>query len=272
MLGGKLPRRGGRLTGPVRDRSAIPDTSPQLTIVTILACLFLGIVGGFVWGHERQLRGGLLAQREEARQRADWVTLDGLPDEIVRAFVLVTDPRLVGHGSWHRTDVQSLPRHLVRQIHLLDTGVRGRTREMVMAPLVELHYSPEEIVEFYLNRVDLGASDDFTVHGLYHAANEYMRKEPRDLTLGEAATLAGLLLPPRLQDPRAMAGSVGARRNEVLRVMLEAGEISAAQYQEALAEALAFQPGVAELPMSMRIPSVSDTAVIRIPPGLGATR
>src|SRR5690606_16523627 len=90
-------------------------------------------------------------------------------------------------------------------------------------------------------------------------------KEVSQLTTSETATLAALLLEPRITDPEAFAGAVGVRRNEVLRGMLRAGHIDADEYRRAVMERLAFQPGVSELPMSRVRLTPEDTSVIRLP-------
>jgi hypothetical protein len=265
MLGGKPPRRGGRLTNPAREKPPLTDASSQLLVVLIIAFLVLGMAGGFIWALDRQLRGGLLAQRQEALQRPDWIALESLPPDVTRAFLLVVDPRFAEGSSPVRAHRPSLPRELVRQIHLLGDGLTGRMRELVMAPLLEFHITQRDIVEFYLNRVHLGRADDFPIYGVHHAASEYLQKEPSDLTLAEAATLAGLLLEPRIEAPAELAGAVGIRRNEVLRAMFLARAITAEKFEDATGEPLAFQPGLAVQPMSLRIPSSADTTVIRLP-------
>jgi membrane peptidoglycan carboxypeptidase len=105
------------------------------------------------------------------------------------------------------------------------------------------------------------------VYGVQHAAQEYFGKDASRLTLSEAATLAGLLLPPRMLNPQASPGAVGARRNEVLQRMLAAGEIDGAAYAQALREPLAFQPGIDYAPMTRPAGWGKEPEVIRLPPG-----
>ena len=266
MLGGQPPRRGGRLSGPRRETKK-RTTSPQVLAVLVIGCLILGTVAGFGIALDRQLSGGLLAQRREAISRPDWVPLQALPAYVAPAFTMVVDPGFQ-EGSIQSRDQRrtTIPRELVRQIHLLEGGLGADARELMMAPVLEQRTSRNQLLELYLNRVELGSANGYPVYGLYYAAQEYLGKQPQELTLSEAATLAGLLLEPRIERPTDQAGAVGVRRNEVLRTLLNAGLISPEQYSQAISERLAFQPGLMDMPMSRRIPSPEDTAVIRLPP------
>lgn len=265
-LGGRAPRarREGRLVGKGLDRGPSPKMAPLLMVV--LGCLIIGVISGFAWSMDRQLRGGLMAQRSEAIQRPDWVTLGQLPPYLAPAFLTVVDPEFGIRGARRGSfDDVSIPRELVREIHVLGNGFGGQAHERIMAPVLEQRMTDDQILELYLNRVHLGNSDRYPVYGIFNAAEEYFGKTAEALTVGETATLAGLLLPPRIDDPAARAGAVGVRRNEVLRALLREGTINQQQYSEAIAERLAFQPGLAAPPMTRILPTDQDTTVIRLP-------
>lgn len=267
-LSGKAPRRPGRwLRTTTRARPG--QRTYELMTVMALALLVLGAVAGFAFALDRQIRGGLLDQRAEAMRRPDWVSLDALPEYVPRTFAAVVDPTLLEEGAVRpREEGAAMARELARQIHLLPNSLSGRARELVMGPVLERHLSADQLLELFLNRVYLGRAQGFPVYGVYHAAREYFDKEPQELTLGETATLAGLLLQPRFDDPDAQPGAVGVRRNEVLRVLLVGELISQGQYRTAIAERLPFQPGVEEQPMTRRLELAADTGVIRLPPEL----
>lgn len=265
-FGGRAPRarHEGRLLARGQ-RQPGPGSKP--VVVIILGCLIVGAIAGFGYSMDRQLRGGLLAQRAEAAQRPDWVSMESLPPHVPQAFLTVVDAGFTaGNRGRDPGERSSLPRDLVRQVHMLQPGVSGNARERIMAPVLSQHLTDRDLLELYLNRIYLGESKGYDVYGIYYAADEYFGKQPSDLTVGEAATLAGLLLPPRIADPAERAGAVGVRRNEVLRSMLRNEEITEQQYQQAIGERLAFQPGIGEMPMSRRLLSADDTAVIRLPP------
>jgi penicillin-binding protein 1A len=140
----------------------------------------------------------------------------------------------------------------------------------VMGPLLEARLSEAELLELYLNRVFLGEDRGWAIYGIYHAAREYFDKAPEQLTPGEAASLAGMLLPPRITDPHRQVGAVGIRRNEVLAQMLEARAITAAEHGAALQEPLGFQPGLEFMPMSRPAGWDRPPEVIRLPPEVTA--
>lgn len=248
-----------------RQPAAAPGTTPITVIV--VGCLIVGAVAGFAWGMDRQLRGGLLAQRQAAVSRSDWVDLRSLPAHIPRAFLAVVDPSFEeGAPVRTRDESKTIPRELVRQIHLLGNGLAGEAHELVMAPVLEQRLPRTEMLELYLNRIPLGVAEGVEIYGIHYAALEYFDKPAQELTLSEAATLAALLLEPRIDRPAEMPGAVGVRRNEVLRALLRNGQITPEEYEVAVRERLAFQPGLADPPMTRRMPTAEDTAVIRLPP------
>ncbi len=267
MLGGKPPRRGGRLTQPRREATTQPESSGQLLALIGVGFLVLGTVAGFAVGMDQQLRGGILVQRAEAIARPDWVSLGELPGHVPAAFLAVVNTGFEASGRLPgRGEGKTVSRELVRQIHLLGEGLTGEARELVMAPVLERRATESDLLELYLNRVYLGSTQEFEIYGIYHGSREYFGKDPWELTLSEAATLAGILLDPRIVRPDDVPGAIGARRNEVLHALTIVGAITAEEYSSAVQERLGFQPGISELPMSRRLPLASDTGVIRLPP------
>ncbi|MEW5927000.1 MAG: transglycosylase domain-containing protein [Gemmatimonadota bacterium] len=264
LLGG-APRP-GRWERRPPPGSARGERRQEILFLLAIGFLLLGGVVGFGWEMDRQVRGGILRQRAEAERRPDWVPLERLPPALPRMVVAVVDPGFPEREPLD-TDGQglTLPRDLVRQVHRLRDDLPGEARGLLMAPLLENRVSRRDLLELYLNRVYFGRSAGYPVYGVYHAAREFFGKEPRQLTLGETATLAGLLLRPRIDDPERAPGAVGARRNEVLRRMLDAGEIDAAAYRAAITEPLAFQPGADYAPMSRPFRWEEPSPVLRLP-------
>ncbi|HEX2188675.1 MAG TPA: transglycosylase domain-containing protein [Longimicrobiaceae bacterium] len=269
--------RGKRLGGAPRPgrwvRAAPPDAvrgerRAEILFLLALGFLLLGGVVGFAWEMDRQVRGGILRQRVEAARRPDWVPLERLPPALPRMVMAAADPRFAerrpldaGGGAAEA----SIPRDLVTQVHLLENDLGGEARALLMAPLLQNRLGRRDILELYLNRVYFGRSGSYPVYGVRDAAREFFGKEPQQLSLGEMATLAGLLLPPRIEDPERAPGAVGARRNEVLRRMLEAGAVDAAAYRAASEEPLAFQPGADYPPMSRPLRWEEPPPALRLP-------
>jgi membrane peptidoglycan carboxypeptidase len=220
-------------------------------VFVALVLFVVAAIGGWTWASELHLRDGLLRQRQEAMAREDWVPLGSLPPHVAEAFLSVVDPTFYRRGVID--DGQegiTVSRALVGQIHVLGDGILGEARKRVMGPLLEAHLTRRAVLELFLNRVELGRSGEWGVFGIHHAAIEYLGKDPRALTVGEAASLAGILLPPRIPDPTDVPGAMGIRRNEVLRQMVLRGVIDQDAYRTAVAEPLGFQPGISLPPMT----------------------
>lgn len=267
ILGG-APRTGRWIRQPEERRLGGRHRGSLITLV-VLAVVVLGGIGGYLAVMNAQLERGLLAQQEQMRRRPDYVPLAQLPPYARDAFALVVDTTSAARRSLRRgMPLPSASRDLVRQVHRLDGGLGGQARELALAPLLEAHTTSAGLLELYVNRVAMGRTESWAVYGVQQAAQEYFGKDARRLTPGEAATLAGILLPPRLADPEADPGPAGARRNEVLELLMAGGSIDAAAYRAAVAEPLAFQPGVDHAPMSRPADWPARPQVIRLPEAL----
>lgn len=272
---GRTNRPAGSSSRWVRQTSRDRERKEARTHLLVLLAVGLFVVGsvvGYVWQMDRQARGGILRQYREARQRPDWVRLDALPSYIPRTFLLAADPAVSGRASpAGDTREAALSSDLVRQIHLLEPNLRGTAEELALTPVLANRLSRRALLELYLNRIQFGRQGTWDIFGLHSAAREYFDKDPAQLTLSETATLAGMLLPPRIQDPERRPGAVGVRRNEILRLLLQTGDISSEAYSAAIAEPLAFQPGIEFAPMTRPLDWASEPVPIRLPPNLRAT-
>ena len=106
--------------------------------------------------------------------------------------------------------------------------------EWVIAVKLERNYTKEEIIALYLNYFDF-------LHnavGIKTASNTYFNKEPKDLTVDEAATLVGLCKNPSLFNPVRYPDRCRERRNVVLNQMRKAGYLSDTEYDQYAAEPL----------------------------------
>lgn len=262
----RASRRSGRWADQITGKPAESDTWLTLVILLVLVVLVGAAVAAFGWSMDRQLRRGILQQRTEAAARADWVPLASLPEHVPQAFLTAVDPVFLERGNPAIDPGETLTRDLLRQVHQLRGNLRGDARELSMGMLLDYRLSREEVLELYLNRVYLGEHEGWPVFGIHHAAREYFDKEPAELTPGEAATLAGLLLPPRLQEPVRWPGALGARRNEVLRQMLAADLISAEVFEAAEREPLRLRHAAQFAPMTRPADVQRDAQVIRVGP------
>jgi penicillin-binding protein 1B len=137
-------------------------------------------------------------------------------------------PYLVG-GS---TITQQLARNfflteqLAVEAQTRQRSYRRKILEQFMAMILEIKATKDEILELYLNDVYLGHRGSFALHGVAEASKIYFSKDVRNLTLSEAALIAGIIQSPYNHSPFNNADRARDRRNIVLRAMVDAGFIT----------------------------------------------
>ncbi len=116
--------------------------------------------------------------------------------------------------------------------------IRRKVREIILAVQVEQQFTKEEILEMYLNQVPYGGS----AYGIEEASKTFFGKHAKELTIDEAAFLAGLPQAPSLYSPYINPDLAVKRRNEVLKAMAEQSYISSKQKDELLKKPIAVIP------------------------------
>ncbi len=156
------------------------------------------------------------------------------PDAILNAMLYVVQTGRTRGAS-------TITMQVVRNVESLEVGLehsfKRKIREAVVALQVERKFTKDEILELYLNQIFLGIS----AYGVEAAARQYFGVGVEDLTLGEAATIAGLIRSPNRNNPVYNIGNATGRRGIVLDQMLEEGFITPEEHKAALAEDLAAQ-------------------------------
>jgi penicillin-binding protein 1B len=154
------------------------------------------------------------------------------PRGIARAFVMTVSGKSVQGGS-------TLTQQLIKNFYLTaERTMRRKLTEMVMALLLEKHYSKEEILETYLNEVYLGQDGNRAIHGFGLASVFFFDKPLPHLGLSEGALLVGMLKGPAYFSPRKHPKRALDRRNLVLAQMVETGSITEQQCRAAQAAPL----------------------------------
>jgi penicillin-binding protein 1B len=144
------------------------------------------------------------------------------------AWVDFTEGRVVQGGS-------TLTQQLMKNFFL--TSKRDwhrKVKEVLMAYIAERRYSKDEILENYINDIYLGQRGQEGIYGIWEASEFYFSCEPRDLSIAEMATIAGMIRSPNHYNPVRHPAIATVRRNEVLAAMLEDGYISKAAYDDAV--------------------------------------
>jgi penicillin-binding protein 1B len=111
--------------------------------------------------------------------------------------------------------------------------IRRKVVEASMALILEASYSKDEILEMYLNEIYLGQRGSVAIHGMGEAARYYFGRNVEDLTLSEAATLAGMIQRPNAFSPYRHDRACQERRNAVLKRMFDLDLLPASAYEEA---------------------------------------
>lgn len=191
--------------------------------------------------------GRLIAQiGEQRRIPVDW---EEIPPVLVDAFLAAEDDRFYEHPGvdWQgllraaasnvsaggvREGGGTITMQLARNTVLTsERTLRRKLKEVFLALRLEREFSKQEILTLYLNRIFLGQR----AYGVGAAAQVYFDKRPADLTLAEAALIAGLPRSPSLDNPVASVERARERRAYVLRRMAETGKISATEREAAAA-------------------------------------
>src|SRR3954463_3808201 len=200
--------------------------------------------------------GGIYPANNEDRVL---VRLSGVPKHLVQALIATEDHSYFTH---HGFDVRGIARatlsmvrgdrvqggstltqQLVKNFFLTpERTLRRKATELVMAVLLEAHYSKEEILETYLNEIYLGQDRDRAVHGVGLAALHYFGKPVEHLTLAESALLVGIVRGPTFYDPYRQPARALERRNLVLRETREQGYVTMQDYTVARAAPLGVNP------------------------------
>ena len=147
------------------------------------------------------------------------------------AWVNITAGRIVQGGS-------TLTQQVAKTLFLTNARTTKRkVQELLLTFWLEHHFSKQEILEIYLNRVYLGSG----AWGMDAAAKMYFGVSARRVTLAQAAVLAGLPRAPSRFNPKVNASAALARAKEVLGTMVATGAISAEQATTAAAR-ISFPP------------------------------
>jgi len=183
------------------------------------------------------------------------VRLDEVPASLINGLIAVEDrkfythhgidPRGMARALWSMLrgrGVQggsTLTQQLVKNFFLSpQRTLRRKFTEVIMALLLELHYSKHEILEAYINEVYLGQDGDRAIHGFGLASPFYFGKPLSELDLPQSALLVGLVRGPSYYDPRHHPRRALARRNLVLQELQQQGYISQTQFTAAAATPL----------------------------------
>ncbi|MEN0002366.1 MAG: transglycosylase domain-containing protein, partial [Pseudomonadota bacterium] len=205
---------------------AVPDRPPNVKIVSTNGTLIgnRGSTGGQALGlHEMSPYIPQAVVAIEDRRYFSHFGFD--PKGFARAMAAnVAAGRLVQGGS-------TLTQQLAKNLFLsADRTIGRKAQEVLLALWLEQQYSKEQILEMYLNRVYFGSG----AYGVEAAARRYFNKSARDVSLPEAALLAGLLKAPSRLSPARNPEGAEQRAQLVLATMREQGLVSDSEMTAAM--------------------------------------
>ena len=208
----------------------------------------------------------LTALMSSGRQKRRRVPLATIPKRMQEAVIATEDQRFYSHPGLNPittigaliTNVfgdrkrpvggSTLTQQLARMFFLADefnaelqTGTRSygrKAQEALMSLVLERRASKDEILELYLNEVYLGQRGSFAIHGVAEAARLFFAKDVSNLSVSEAALIAGVIQSPGIHSPFGRAQRAIERRNVVLRAMASEGYISEEAAERASREPL----------------------------------
>ncbi len=159
------------------------------------------------------------------------------PSAVVRA--LVADFRAGAREQGGSTITQQLVKNAFLTPH---RTLRRKLQEAVLAVILEVRASKEEILHRYLASVYLGTEGALPVHGFAQAAEAYFGKPLGQLDVAECALLAGMIRGPNSLGPRRHPHPAVARRDRVLALMVREGLLDEGEGRKASAEPLKLAP------------------------------
>ncbi|SLL35399.1 penicillin-binding protein [Mycobacteroides abscessus subsp. abscessus] len=190
-------------------------------------------------------------------ERTEGIELSEVPKYVPAAVVSIEDERFYQHNGF---DIKGISRAFFKNIFagritgggstitqqltknaLLtsEQTYKRKAEELFLAVQIEKHYKKEEILQMYLNHVYFGSG----AWGISQASLKYYNKDIREISISEAALLAGILQAPSALDPYNNYDGAISRRNVVLKKMLDLKQITEEEYQKAVKEEIVLENG-----------------------------
>jgi penicillin-binding protein 1B len=187
------------------------------------------------------------------RERRQLVSINQVPRHLIHAVLSAEDKRFyehhgvdpVGIGRAFFTNLRrgaivqggsTITQQLAKCYFLTpEKTITRKLKELLMSLIIELKYSKAEILEIYLNEIYLGQKASVSINGVGEASYFYFGKPVDELSLPEAACIAGLIKAPNRYSPYVDQEKCSERRNRVLRIMFDNGWITQEQLDSALA-------------------------------------
>jgi len=193
---------------------------------------------------------------DKKREKRRIVHFNDIPPVMVNAVLAAEDKHFFQHSGFdpmgilratlvdlrERRESQgasTLTNQLARTLFLgQERGWKRKLQEIMITLHLEQELSKQQIFEYYADSIDVGHQGSFGIRGFAQAAQVYLGKDLSQVTIPDAALLAGLVQAPMSRNPFRHPDRARARRNIVLKAMYEDGFISQPQFEDAAASPL----------------------------------
>ena len=196
--------------------------------------------------------GGIYPDNNEDRLV---VSLEDVPQPLIDALIATEDRGFYEHKGVSvrgigravinnftggaRQGGSTITQQLIKNFYLnSDRTLKRKANEAIMAVLLELHYSKDEILQAYLNEIYLGQNGNRSINGFGLASEFYFDQPLDELRIDQQALLVGMAKGPSVYNPRRHPNDSKARRDTVLNNMLTIGTLSQKDYDTAIAKPL----------------------------------
>lgn len=186
---------------------------------------------------------------EFGEERREFVRLNDTPDILIRSILAIEDERFFKHGgvdyfgiaraafnNLFGSSIQgasTITQQVARNFFLSkEQTIKRKLYEALLAWKIEKNLSKEQILELYINHIYLGQHS----YGFASAAQAYFGKRLQNITIAEAAMLAGLPKSPTAYNPVINPKRAGIRQKYILLRLYQLGYITQAQYEDAKTE------------------------------------
>lgn len=192
-------------------------------------------------------------------EKRSLIKYSDLPANLVHAVIAIEDHRFfhhhgvdfvaIGRAAWNDVrgrklqGASTITQQLVKNFFLSrERSLSRKMNEVAIAFILETRLSKEEILELYMNEIYLGQNGAMNIHGVQEASRFYFGKDVRNLTIPEAALIAGMIQAPQTYNPYRNPAEAKQRRDTVLQAMYESGDINEKQFKDSVKAPIVLHP------------------------------
>jgi penicillin-binding protein 1B len=197
---------------------------------------------------------------DKTREKRRLIRYEDIPKVLRDAVIAIEDRRFFEHAGfdligmfraasidvlrWKRAQgASTITQQVVRNFWLTpERRIVRKLKEIYMSIILETRLTKKQIFTLYANDAYLGQRGSFSINGFGEAATAFFNKDVKNLSIPEAALIAGIIQSPNRYNPVRNQERALQRRNVVLQAMLETGSITREQYQQAIKAPLGLAP------------------------------